>query len=93
MQTVYKLNADELNTELLDSIKALFPHKTIEVVIHEVDDEYQRPAVIDLHRAKFAQFPARLKITRDEMNDRRPEYQTMTVDEIVMPSRDERYDC
>ena len=43
MQTVYKLNADELNNEFLESIKTLFPHKTIEVVIHEIDDVDQSP--------------------------------------------------
>jgi len=39
MQTVYKLNADDLNTEFLESIKSLFPHKIIEVAIHDVEDE------------------------------------------------------
>ena len=91
MQTVYKLNADELNTAFLDSIKALFPHKTIEVAIHEVNAEAQR-SEIDLQKARFAQFPSRLKLTRDDMNARRPEYQTMVVDNIVMPSRDKRYE-
>lgn len=91
MQTLYKLNADELNMAFLDSVKALFPHKTIEVAIHEVNDEAQLPAT-DLQKAKFAQFPSRLTLTRDDMNARRPEYQTMTVENIVMPSRDERYE-
>jgi len=58
MQTVYKLNADELNNEFLESIKALFPHKTIEVAIHEVDDENQSPPTAGLQRAKFSPFPA-----------------------------------
>lgn len=39
MQTYFKLNADELNNDFLESIKTLFPHKTIEVAIHEVDDK------------------------------------------------------
>jgi len=41
---------------------------------------------------KFSQFPSKLKLSRDEMNDRRPEYLTMKVDEIDIPARDERYD-
>lgn len=41
---------------------------------------------------KFAQFPAKLKLSRDEINDRKPEYQTMTVTDIEMPTRDERYE-
>jgi hypothetical protein len=41
---------------------------------------------------KFAQFPAKLKLSRDEINDRKPEYQTMTVPDIELPTRDERYE-
>ncbi len=41
---------------------------------------------------KFSQFPSKLKLSRDEMNDRTPEYLTMKVDEIDIPARDERYD-
>lgn len=92
MQTVYKLKADELNNEFLESIKALFPHKTIKVAIHEIDDENQSPPTAGLQRVKFSPFPPRLKLTRDELHDRRPDYLTMPVDEIVMPSRDERYE-
>ena len=41
---------------------------------------------------KFVQLPAKLKLSRDEINARKPEYQTMTVTDIDMPSRDERYE-
>ena len=41
---------------------------------------------------KFSQFPSKLKLSRDEMNDRRPHYLAMKVDEIDIPARDERYD-
>lgn len=92
MQTVYKLNTDELNTEFLESIKTLFPHKTIEVFVHEADDESLPAKAVRLQPAKFSRFPDRLKMTRYEMAERRPEYQTLAVDEIVMPSRDERYE-
>ena len=65
------------------------------------DEDFSRPQdygdessdlLKSIGQAKFSRFPSRLKITRDEVNDRRPEYMTMEVDEIVMPSRDERYE-
>ena len=37
MYTVYRLNADELSVEFLESIKALFPHKTIEIAVTEAE--------------------------------------------------------
>lgn len=39
MQTVYKLNADELDNDFLESIKTLFRHKTIKVAIQEIDNK------------------------------------------------------
>ena len=38
MQTIYQINADELDQNLLDSIKALFKHKEIEILISERDE-------------------------------------------------------
>lgn len=38
MQTIYQINADELDQNLLDSIKALFKRKEIEIVISERDE-------------------------------------------------------
>ncbi len=38
MQTIYQINAGELDQNLLDSIKALFKHKEIEIVISERDE-------------------------------------------------------
>lgn len=37
MYTVYKLNADELNEDFLQSIKFLFRNKTIEIAVCEVE--------------------------------------------------------
>jgi hypothetical protein len=42
--------------------------------------------------SQFAQASSRLKLDRDEINARSPDYQTMAVNEIDMPSRDERYE-
>ncbi|HSK73065.1 MAG TPA: hypothetical protein VK892_15305 [Pyrinomonadaceae bacterium] len=38
MQTIYRINADELDQNLLDSIKAQFKHKEIEIVVTERDE-------------------------------------------------------
>lgn len=35
MYTVYRLNTDELSAELLESIRILFPHKSIEIAVAE----------------------------------------------------------
>jgi antitoxin YefM len=35
MQTIYQINADELDESILESIKALFKHKDIEIVVFE----------------------------------------------------------
>lgn len=37
MYTVYRLNADELSAEFLESLKTLFRRKTIEIAITETD--------------------------------------------------------
>lgn len=37
MYTVYYLNADELSAEFIESIKTLFPHKTIEIAVTEAE--------------------------------------------------------
>jgi hypothetical protein len=92
MQTVYKLNTDELNTEFLESIKALFPHKLIEVAIHDVEDESRTLPTENIQPRKFVPFPSGLKISRDGMNERRPSYMTMAVEEIIIPPREARYE-
>jgi antitoxin YefM len=38
MHTIYQLNADELDQALLDSIKAQFKHKEIEISVSERDE-------------------------------------------------------
>jgi bifunctional DNA-binding transcriptional regulator/antitoxin component of YhaV-PrlF toxin-antitoxin module len=53
-----------------------------------IDEDFARV----IQSNKFSQFPAKLKLSRDEMNARKPEYLTMTVTEIEMPARDERYE-
>ena len=38
MQTIYHVNADDLNEDFLDSLKAAFKHKEIEIVVYERDE-------------------------------------------------------
>lgn len=38
MQTIYQINADELDQNLLDSIKILFKNKEIEITVSERDE-------------------------------------------------------
>lgn len=37
MQTTYRLNADDLNPDFIESLKVLFRHKHIEITVHETD--------------------------------------------------------
>jgi len=38
MYTIYRMNADELNVDLIDSLKTLFKHRHIEIRVHETDE-------------------------------------------------------
>jgi antitoxin YefM len=38
MQTIYQLNADDLNEDFLESLKSTFKHKDIEIVVYERDE-------------------------------------------------------
>lgn len=38
MQTIYQINADEIDQNLLESIKAQFKNKEIEIVVSERDE-------------------------------------------------------
>lgn len=38
MQTIYQINADELDQNILESIKVMFQHKEIEIVVTERDE-------------------------------------------------------
>lgn len=38
MQTIYKLNANELDSTLIDSIRAKYPDKEIEIIVMEQDE-------------------------------------------------------
>lgn len=38
MQTIYQINADDLNEDFLEGLKATFRHKEIEIVVYERDE-------------------------------------------------------
>ena len=38
MQTIFRLNTDELDEQFLASVRATFPHKEIEIAVAEVDE-------------------------------------------------------
>jgi len=38
METIYQLNADDLNEDFLEGLKAAFKHKDIEIVGYERDE-------------------------------------------------------
>jgi len=38
MQTIYQINADDLNEDFLEGLKTTFKHKEIEIVVYERDE-------------------------------------------------------
>ena len=38
MYTIYRVNADELNEQFLESLKTAFRHKQIEIAVSEADE-------------------------------------------------------
>ena len=38
MQTIYQINADDLNEDFLEGLKTTFKHKDIEMVVYERDE-------------------------------------------------------
>ena len=39
MYSTYKLNADELSSDILKSIKSAYQHKEIEIIVQDIQDE------------------------------------------------------
>jgi hypothetical protein len=48
MQTIYRLNTDELTHDFVASLQTLFRHKSIEIVVSEVDDETDTPTLHEI---------------------------------------------
>ncbi|SEH08754.1 hypothetical protein [Candidatus Venteria ishoeyi] len=51
MYSIYKMQADELNKDFLDTLKTLFKHKQIEIVISEAEQVEENETNYLLHNA------------------------------------------
>ncbi len=38
METIIRIHTDDLSADIIESIKKMFPHKTIEITIHAADE-------------------------------------------------------
>lgn len=38
METTIRINTDNLTADIIDGIKKMFPHKTVEIIIQSADD-------------------------------------------------------
>lgn len=38
METTIRINTDQLNIDILEGIKKMFPHKTVDIIIQDTDD-------------------------------------------------------
>jgi len=63
MQTTYKLKADELNNDFLNSIKVLFHGKVIEIAVSDVEPQ-QEEQPLTLTR-KAGALAGRIKMSDD----------------------------
>ncbi len=64
METIYQLNADDLNDDFLEGLKASFKHKEIEIVVYERDETaylLRSPA----NRARLLQAVAEIEQNRN----------------------------
>ncbi len=69
MYTLYRLNADELSVEFLESLKTLFRHKTIEIAVCEAEtaeqDETAYLPAEPAHRARVLEAIENVRQQRD----------------------------
>lgn len=64
MQTIYQINADDLNEDFLEGLKTTFKHKDIEIVVYERDETgylLQSPA----NRARLLEAVADVELGRN----------------------------
>ena len=93
MHTSYKLNTDELSNGFLAAIQALYPHKVVEITINEANEAGEANALSAFFQGESpANIPDRSEVSRDERPDQMPDYLTLEVDDILMPTREARYE-
>ncbi len=64
METTIRINTDMLGQDVLNSIKAMFPHKTVDIIIQPADDtEYilSNPAYAKELQQRIDQYEANKK--------------------------------
>lgn len=67
MYSVYRLNADDLSIEFLESLKTLFRHKTIEIAVCEAESiEEDETAYLLAHPANRARLLEALENVRQQ---------------------------
>ena len=65
METTIRINTDMLTAEVLDGIKKMFPHKTVDITIQPADDtEYilSNPAYAKELQERIAEYEAKKEV-------------------------------
>lgn len=65
METTIKINTDQLNIDVIESIKKMFPHKLVEIIIQPADEtEYilSNPAYAQELRERLADYESKKEI-------------------------------
>lgn len=59
METTIRLNTDNLTVDVIEGIKKMFPHKTVEITVHSADEtEYilENPAYANELRERIEEY-------------------------------------
>jgi hypothetical protein len=65
METTIKINTDTISDELIQKIKSLFPHQTVEITIQPADEtEYllSRPVLTKVLEERIANYESKKKV-------------------------------
>lgn len=62
METIIRINTDNLSSDIIDGIKKMFPHKTVEITVQSADEtEYilDNPAYANELRERIEEYKVR----------------------------------
>ena len=65
METTIRINSDELSIDVLEGIKKMFPHKTIDIIIQPADTaDYllENPAYAQEVNERIAEYESKKKV-------------------------------
>jgi hypothetical protein len=48
MDAIIRVNTDMLGIDILERIKKMFPHKTIDIILHPTDENFEQQIVMDI---------------------------------------------